>query len=149
MIFSSLPDVNLPEAEYRRLMNPPWAIALLVILCVAPSAYFLYRTSTKDVIADACRTYKEKMEAHLQSNPVLTGNYDSFADGTFNKWNQEGTKIHSEFYNILGIQYRSPDSLEQAQKNLQGFFEGAKICYNEGVDLGGFKELKDYMRQFK
>lgn len=99
-------------------------------------------------IKSACIQYKEEMTAHNAFNPIVTGNYNHFADRIFLEWNAEGDEISKRLFSALGIRYISGQnrSVEEERANLSGLMQAAQKCYNAGVDFGGMKELKEFSK---
>lgn len=126
-----------------------------IIACIA--IYFAFLLGAENIrgfivkiigvgIKDACIEYKEKMAAHSENNPAITGNYTDFNDSVFQEWNQQGDAINKKLFDAVGIPYINAENrnIEEARANVEGLMEAAKKCYNAGIDFGGMKELKEF-----
>lgn len=99
----------------------------------------------ENTIKNACLEWKKENIAHLNSNPITTGNYESLSDPVFQEYADKGDAITKKLFDALGINYVSGEN----QNNLPGIMEAAKKCYNAGVDFGGMKELKEFSKGLK
>lgn len=86
----------------------------------------------KGDIASACQSYKKQMESHAQSNPVLSGNFDT---AELEAWNQKNKELAKGLMSATGIPYRDGDSLESAQENISGIMQASVKCKEAGVDM--------------
>ena len=83
-------------------------------------------------IAADCKTFKDEMAAHAQTNPAVNGNLDQVANVAWGKKNQE---ILEKLFKATGVTYNTSNDLDAVRENMTALVQASAKCKVAGVDM--------------